>query len=440
MNQAQLRWPLPISQAALAIAVALAAMIDVRSAELIIDYATGTAAGLGALAAIGALASDSLGLQRRLLWQFAFVVFLLVALAEFAEPFKDRVEQSLGTDDVDDLLLLAVAPVGLRFAARLEPLQHVSRRWLIVGFVLQIMATVLDQLDGGTIGGRAVDPRLIGTYAEFAQFLSMQSYLLAVAWAALNLRRRPAEKDHDIASRSIAAGVAHTGARRSIARRTIDRLRGTERSGRNYAGYVLAKLAQGQAHGTLGNKMADEEFTRASAARWLQLLKRLGLRPDMLCLEYGCGSLWAAEPVIAYLEPDKFLGVDIIDDFYQMGLERIAGLAAEKRPRFAVISPETVRNVAQLRPQFIYCRKVLSHIAPADRKAFLELLCTTITPGALCVVDSIAPDATVRRKRGSWSHAIDDVRRDLPDGISCAEKENPWKMENLCLLQRSSAS
>ena len=97
----------------------------------------------------------------------------------------------------------------------------------------------------------------------------------------------------------------------------------TKRSSKNYADRVLKKLASGAVHSTLGNNIRDEAYTRAKAAQWLKVLQDCGLKHDMLCVEYGCGSLWAAEPVIEFLEPGKFIGVDIVDGFYKMGEERI---------------------------------------------------------------------------------------------------------------------
>jgi hypothetical protein len=204
---------------------------------------------------------------------------------------------------------------------------------------------------------------------------------------------------------------------------TIDRVLGlrvsdTKRSGRNYADRVLKKLASGASHSTLGNRIKDEAYTRERAARWLAVLKDCGLKPEMLCVEYGCGSLWAAEPIIDYLDPDKFIGVDIVDGFYKMGLERIADLANRKRPQFAVITVENLGPIAARNPQFIYSRKVLSHIAPGDRTEFFKLLCSIIGRDTIVVIDSITQSSTVERNKGTWSHSVEEVARDLPAGFA----------------------
>lgn len=207
-----------------------------------------------------------------------------------------------------------------------------------------------------------------------------------------------------------------------------------KRSGKGYADYVLTKLTSGASHSTLGNNIRDEAYTRKKAARWLGVLKDCGLKPDMLCVEYGCGSLWAAEPVIEYLEPGKFVGVDIVDGFYKMGLERIADLASRKHPQFAVISPANLQPIAARRPQFIYSRKVLSHISPADRGKFFALLCSLMHQETVVVIDSIAASSTVERNTGTWSHGVEDVRRSLPSGIALRAAPGELAGRHSCYL------
>lgn len=210
----------------------------------------------------------------------------------------------------------------------------------------------------------------------------------------------------------------------------------TKRSSKNYADRVLKKLASGASHSTLGNNIKDVAYTRAKAVQWLKVLQDCGLKSDMLCVEYGCGSLWAAEPVIEFLEPGKFIGVDIVDGFYKMGLERIADLASRKRPQFAVITADNLRPIAAQGPRFIYSRKVLSHIAPSHRAEFLALLCSLVGRDTIVVIDSITPSATVERNKGTWSHAIEDVRRDLPSGFSLQPAPGELASRRQCHLLR----
>src|SRR5882757_5639484 len=67
-----------------------------------------------------------------------------------------------------------------------------------------------------------------------------------------------------------------------------------------YQRRVLQRIARGDRLATLGAEIRDEADVRAASERWLQHLVKLGLGPDHLCVEYGCGSLWCAEPVIRH--------------------------------------------------------------------------------------------------------------------------------------------
>ena len=91
-------------------------------------------------------------------------------------------------------------------------------------------------------------------------------------------------------------------------------------------------------------------------------LVELGLRPDELCVEYGCGSLWCAEPVIRRQQPGRFIGLDVTDRFYELGRQRLGSLLTEKQVGLAVISRRTLADVAALRPALVYSHRVLHHV------------------------------------------------------------------------------
>ncbi|MGH6894208.1 MAG: hypothetical protein ACREEP_18330, partial [Dongiaceae bacterium] len=216
MNQVPARWPVPTFLAAITVAGALALVDHVRFVDLILDSFTGIFAGVGALIVAGRLALGFMSRRERLLWRFALAVFLLIALGEFAEPFSESAERRLGIDNIDDLLLLAVAPVALWFTSKLEPMPILPRRWLIVAFILQIGAMVLDFLDDGQIVGLSLSPARVASYVDFAQFLSMQSYLLAVFWTVVDVRRRAADRSNEAESQ-VGSFLPHfPTARRSI--------------------------------------------------------------------------------------------------------------------------------------------------------------------------------------------------------------------------------
>ena len=175
----------------------------------------------------------------------------------------------------------------------------------------------------------------------------------------------------------------------------------------------MSKLRRGEKHSTLGVEVRDEAYTRGKAERWAQHLVNFGLQPGHLCVEFGCGSLWAAEPVIRYLQAGCFFGLDVTDQFYELGVQRIGALVAEKQVRLAVISEQSLREVAALRPDFLFSRKVLSHVSKENLPQYLANLTSLMQPGVVAVLDNtptLGPDGEIAGLR----HSVEDMRPFLP--------------------------
>jgi hypothetical protein len=178
--------PLKESRTLLAIplaATALAAFLTLDPqgwlGDVILDSLTGALATFGALFAGLRLALGVDNQQSRRLWQCILAIFLLVAVGEFVEPYTDRIEQHMKVDNIDHLLLLAVAPIALWFTSKLEPMPRWARAGLIAGFIFQIAATVLDVYDHRMSAHFAIGADKVELYSDMAQFLSMQFYMLA---------------------------------------------------------------------------------------------------------------------------------------------------------------------------------------------------------------------------------------------------------------------
>ena len=170
---------LVIPLAATALAVFLTLDPQGWLSDVIMDSLTGALATFGALFAGVRLALGVDSQQGRRLWQCILAIFVLVAIGEFVEPYTDRLEQRLGLDNIDHLLLLAVAPIALRFTSKLEPMPRWARASLMAGFIFQITATVLDVYDDRMAARFDIGADKVELYTDMAQFLSMQFYMLA---------------------------------------------------------------------------------------------------------------------------------------------------------------------------------------------------------------------------------------------------------------------
>lgn len=155
-----------------------------------------------------------------------------------------------------------------------------------------------------------------------------------------------------------------------------------------YAERTLKRMASGQLRDTLGLHVRDEAATREKAERWLKQMIELGLRPEHVCVEYGCGSLWCAEPAIRYLQPGKFIGLDVTDGFYEFGRQRLGGLLDERQVRLDVISKRSLAETAALKPDFVYAHRVLHHVPPRGLARFMRSICSLLSERTVLVIEN----------------------------------------------------
>jgi SAM-dependent methyltransferase len=93
-------------------------------------------------------------------------------------------------------------------------------------------------------------------------------------------------------------------------------------------------------------------------------LKKLGLKPSKSVLEIGCGPLTAGIPVIQYLEPNRYVGVDVrpavLDAAWQqIGKHELSG----KNPRLICSDDFANEALGEQRFDYIWAFSVLFHLA-----------------------------------------------------------------------------
>ncbi|HSE73046.1 MAG TPA: class I SAM-dependent methyltransferase [Dongiaceae bacterium] len=179
---------------------------------------------------------------------------------------------------------------------------------------------------------------------------------------------------------------------------------------RRYERRILKRMARGNLTNTLGVRIRDEAHTRAAAERWLAALVELGLRPDDLCVEYGCGSLWCAEPVIRHLQPGRFIGLDATDRFYELGRQRLDGLLADKQVGLAVISRRTLREIAALKPALVYSHRVLHHVPRRYLARYVRRIASLLSEETILVIEN------------NRRYDAEDIRPHLPRNWHCRQK------------------
>ncbi|HET6618405.1 MAG TPA: class I SAM-dependent methyltransferase [Dongiaceae bacterium] len=179
---------------------------------------------------------------------------------------------------------------------------------------------------------------------------------------------------------------------------------------RRYERRILKRMARGDLTNTLGIRIRDEADIRAAAERWLAVLVELGLRPDDLCVEYGCGSLWCAEPVIRHLQPGRFIGLDATDRFYELGRQRLGSLLTGKQVGLAVISRRTLREIAALKPALVYSHRVLHHVPRHALARYLRNIASLLSEETILVIEN------------NRRYDAEDIRPHLPLHWRCRQK------------------
>jgi hypothetical protein len=193
-----------------------------------------------------------------------------------------------------------------------------------------------------------------------------------------------------------------------------------EKPERRYERRILKRMARGDLTNTLGVQIRDEALVRQMAERWLAVLIDLGLRPDDLCVEYGCGSLWCAEPVIRHLQPGRFIGLDATDSFYQLGRQRLDGLLTEKKVGLAVISRRTLREVAALKPALIYSHRVIHHVPQRALRRYMHNLVSLLDDRTILVIENTRPSPG--ESRDGRRYGVEDVQPYLPRDWHCRQE------------------
>lgn len=93
-------------------------------------------------------------------------------------------------------------------------------------------------------------------------------------------------------------------------------------------------------------------------------LRRLGLTPSSFVLEIGCGPLTAGIPVIKYLDPGRYVGVDVRSNVLDLSWQEV-GLAGSsaKNPRLICADDFGVAELGDRKFDYVWSFSVLYHLS-----------------------------------------------------------------------------
>lgn len=175
-----------------------------------------------------------------------------------------------------------------------------------------------------------------------------------------------------------------------------------------YAEVILKKVRRDGHHVVVGKRSRAVR----SSTELRDLMVAHGLKPEHRFVDYGCGSLRLGKAIVAYLQPENFHGVDVTQEFLDMGIEFLGPeLAAEKKPFLDVIGPEGLRRARERKPDYIATWHVASKVPDSSLAEYFGHMIGLMTKSTQLFVQF--PNTDVRRRMNSlnWSFAEEDIRR-----------------------------
>lgn len=178
-------------------------------------------------------------------------------------------------------------------------------------------------------------------------------------------------------------------------------------TGRRWSDFYAWMLDRQERRTSIEHITARFEHTQASSARrerglydlsvaesYVDFLREQGLLPEHRILDFGCGFARIGVPLIRYLNPGNYIGVDLSRERIRLAEEYITkeGLA-DKSPQF-IVAPRSndLSYLAQASFDFIWARAVFGHMPPADIKTCLAGLRPLLKTAGVLIGDYDAAD------------------------------------------------
>jgi hypothetical protein len=135
------------------------------------------------------------------------------------------------------------------------------------------------------------------------------------------------------------------------------------------------------------------------------LLRRFGLERHHTCVDYGCGSLRIGAKLIEFLDPDRYVGLDVTDIFFTAGLDDLdPEIRLTKRPTLQLINQDSLRDLRSTPPEFLFSFAVIQHVPPAELAGFLDSFVSLIGPRTTGILFFKASSRVLHYKEASWSY------------------------------------
>lgn len=150
-----------------------------------------------------------------------------------------------------------------------------------------------------------------------------------------------------------------------------------------------------------------------------ELLKRQGLQPHHRLLEIGCGPLTGGLPIIGYLEPGHYVGIDVRSSVLDLAWQQIGrAQLSGKNPRLVCSREFGARELAgQQRFDFILSFSVLYHLSDELLPCYFRAVRQRLGASGRCLVN-----VNTRDESSTWLE-FPFLKRSLEDYQRLARAE-----------------
>jgi hypothetical protein len=199
-----------------------------------------------------------------------------------------------------------------------------------------------------------------------------------------------------------------------------------------FAETVKPMIARGKVHASLGGNLIEGNHGEIGQG-FLRTLIANGLKPEDVCVDYGCGTLRLGVHVMKYLRPGAYWGMDIAEFLLEEGRALVdEELLSEQRPNLRVISPQAVAEAASRKPAMLFSAKVLLHVHPDELGEYLQNIMTMIgAHGQAIILSKWNDGATLQYGGKGWAHGL-PVMQDMVaawGGQIVVLKEDAYRLE-----------
>jgi len=169
----------------------------------------------------------------------------------------------------------------------------------------------------------------------------------------------------------------------------------------------------------------QDHIMRAQPLMWEQAdksfqfryLKKHGLKPEQRFLEYGCGTASAGKHIIDYLDPQKYVGVDISAESIRIGWMILNKYELFKKgPVLHVIPGGNLAPLVDLKFDTIWAQSVFTHCPPDIVKQVLNNLKPHLNDkGCFYATISRIEEGIVQKQFHDWYYTLEFFDSTAPE-------------------------